>query len=117
MIYDGNKTTITCIGICKEEKCCESAEEVTKWPVIVADVVRNSARQRQGEQGVRQCQVDQIDGGGVELLFPLADNKQHQAVAARADEENHRVENRKEDNCSSLVDKHIAAALVWRDFS
>lgn len=78
----------------------------------MADVVRYSSRQRQGEQGVRQCQVDQIDGGGVELLLPLADNVQHQAVATRTDDENHRVKNREEDDCSSLVDEHIAAALV-----
>lgn len=68
------KSTITCIGICKEEKCGQSAEKVTKGPVIVANVVRNSARKRQCEQGIRQCQVDKIDGSGVELLLLLADD-------------------------------------------
>lgn len=82
----------------------------------MTDIVGNPAWQRQREQGIRQCKVDQINRGGVELLLPLADDTENQAVAAYTDEENHRVENREEDNCSSLVDKHITAALVWRGF-
>lgn len=78
----------------------------------MADVVGYSSWQRQREQGVGYRKVDQIDGGGVELLLPLADHVEHQAVATCADDENQRVENRKEDDCGSLVDQHVAAALV-----
>lgn len=80
----------------------------------MADVVNDSARQRQSEQAVRQSKVDQIDGGRVELLGPLADDIENQAVTTCADDENYGVENGEEDSRSSLVNKHIAVTLVWR---
>lgn len=83
------KLNITCVCICKEEQRGQSAEEVTKGPVIVPDVVNNSARQCQCEQGVRECEVDQINGGGVEFLLPLAGHIENQTVAAHADDKNH----------------------------
>lgn len=79
----------------------------------MTDVVGDSARQRQCEEGVGEREVDQVDGGGVELVLPLADHVEDQGVAAHADDENRRVENGKEDHGGSLVDEHIAAAPVW----
>lgn len=83
----------------------------------MTDVVGDSARQRQCEQGVRKRQVDQIDGGGVELVLPLAHHIENQAVSTHADDKNHRVESREKDGSRPLVDKHITAALVERVFS
>lgn len=104
--------SITCVGICKEKQCRESAEKVTKGPVKVTNVICNSARKRQCEERVRQRQVDQIDGGGVGLVLSLADHIEDQTVATQADDENGSIENREEDHCNSLVHKHVTHRLV-----
>lgn len=108
---------VTCVCICKEEKCGESAEEVTEGPVKVPDVVGDSTWQRQREKSIRQREIHQVDRRGVELLLPLADDTEHQAVPTHADDKNDRVENREEDHCSPLVDKDITAAAIRRGFS
>lgn len=54
----------------------------------MADVVRNSARQRQCEQAVGEREVDQINSSGVELLLSLADNIENQRVAECTDDKN-----------------------------
>lgn len=106
---------ITCIGICKEEKRGQSADQVAKGPIKLPDVVGDPARQRQREQDIGQRQVEQVDGGGVEFFLPLADHVENQTVATSTDEENQRVENREKDHGGTLVDEHIAAALVGGD--
>lgn len=78
----------------------------------MADVINDSSRKCQSEQGVGQREVDQIDRGGVELLLPLADHVEDQAVATCTDYENRRVENGEEHRGGLLVDKHVAAAPV-----
>lgn len=80
----------------------------------MASVVDDPARQRQREERVRQGQVDQVDGGGVELLPPPPDDVEHQAVAACADDEHGRVEDGEEDHGGPLVHEQVAGALVER---
>ena len=105
---------VTCVGVCKEEKAGQPAEHITEGPVKLTNVVYDSARQRQSEQAVGECQVEQVNGCGVELLPLLADHIEDQAVAADADEEHQRVENGEDDHRSTLVHKHITVALVGR---
>lgn len=81
----------------------------------MASVVDDPAGQRQREERVRQSQVDQVDGGGVELLPPAPDDVEHQAVAACADGKHGRVEDGEEDHGHPLVHKQVAGALVERD--
>lgn len=102
----------TCVGICEEKQHGQSAQKVAEGPVEVADVVGNPCWKRQREEGIRQGQIKQIDGGGVGLLLPLAHYIKDQTVAKQADEENSCVENGEEDHCDTLVHKHITHSLV-----
>lgn len=81
----------------------------------MAGVVDDPAGQRQCEERVRQGQVEQVDGGGVELLPPPPDDVEHQAVAACADDKHGRVEDGEEDHGGPLVHKQVAGTLVERD--
>lgn len=102
----------TCIGICEEKQHGQSAQKVTEGPVEVANVVGNPCRKHQCEEGIRQGQVKQIDGGGVGLLLPLAHYIEDQTVATQADDENSCIENGEEDHRGALVHKHITRSLV-----
>lgn len=54
---------------------------ISEGPVKTTDVVGDPTGKSKSEEGIRDCQVDQVQCGGVELLLLLASDVQDQAVA------------------------------------
>ena len=102
----------TCIGVRKEDDCGQRAHDIPERPVEATDVVGDPGRQHQGEEGVGQSQVQQVDGSGVTLLLTATDHVEHQAVATGTDEEHQQVDDGEENRGNSLAGENITGALV-----
>lgn len=101
------------IGVHVEDEGCGPAEPVPEGPVKLQDVVGDPARQCQGEEGIGEGQVHQVEVGGVEFLLPpLEGDAEGQDVPAGAEHQQGGVEEGEGDFGREVVVVHVAAALV-----
>lgn len=99
------------VGIAVEDHGSQPAQEISKRPVEASDVVDDPAGKSQGEEGVRDGQVDDIYRGGVHLLLFLTGDAEDQAVTCHADDKNQAIKNGKDDPCRLLVDENITSLI------